>query len=152
MYALDTNLLVYAHNVGSPFHASARTFMERVMNTHGTDGRLSVCLPARVLMEFLNVITWRRLDRPLPLSDAVRIVQDYMDTGIVVLYHRPTQLETLVDLLGAATTRKRIFDAALAATLKDHGVPGLYTVNTRDFEDFTFLDVRNPLISENDIE
>nr|VFJ58541.1 MAG: hypothetical protein BECKFW1821B_GA0114236_104211 [Candidatus Kentron sp. FW] len=58
----------------------------------------------------------------------VRIVQDYMDTGITVLYHRPTQLETLVDLFGAATTRKRIFDAALAATLKDHGIPGLYMV------------------------
>jgi hypothetical protein len=56
-----------------------------------------------------------------------------------------TQLKTLIDLLKSVTTRKKIFDVALVATLKDHGIPGLYTVNTKDFEEFTFLDVKNPL-------
>jgi hypothetical protein len=41
-------------------------------------------------------------------------------------------IETLMDLLKSVTTRKKIFDVALVATLKDHGVPGLYTVNTKD--------------------
>jgi len=31
------------------------------------------------------------------------------------------------------------------ATLKDHGISGLYTVNTGDFAQFSFLDVKNPL-------
>jgi hypothetical protein len=43
------------------------------------------------------------------------------------------------------TTRKKIFDVARVATLKDYGVTGLYTVNTKDFEEFTFLDAKNPL-------
>lgn len=56
MYALDTNILVYAHNIKSPFHSSAKLFIEQVM-----------------------------------------------------------------DLLKSVTTRKKIFDVALVATLKDHG-------------------------------
>ncbi len=145
MYALDTNLLVYAHNTMSPFHASAKTFVEQVMNTRDADGNLSVCLPAQALMEFLNVITWHRLEAPLPLPDAIRIVQDYVGSGAKILHHQSTQLETLIDLLESVTTRKKIFDVALAATLKDYGIPGLYTMNTKDFKEFTFLDVKNPL-------
>ena len=74
MYALDTNILVYAHNMKSPYHASAKVFVEQVMNTRTPDGQLSVCFPAQILMEFLNVITWHRLEAPLPLPDAVQVV------------------------------------------------------------------------------
>jgi hypothetical protein len=145
MYALDTNILVYAHNVKSPYHASAKLFVEQVMNARNADGQLSVCFPAQILIEFLNVITWQRLEAPLPLPDAIQVVQDYRATGVTILYPQHTQLETLVDLLKSVTTRKKIFDVALVATLKDHGIPGLYTVNTKDFEEFTFLDAKNPL-------
>ena len=145
MYALDTNILVYAHNVKSSYHASAKVFIEQVMNVRNTDGQLSVCFPAQILMEFLNVITWHRLEAPLPLPDAIQVVQDYLATGVTILYPQRTQLETLMDLLKSVPTRKKIFDVALVATLKDHEVPGLYTVNTKDFEEFTFLDTKNPL-------
>lgn len=145
MYALDTNILVYAHNIKSLYHASAKVFVEQVMNARNTDGQLSVCFPAQILMEFLNVITWHRLEAPLPLPDAIQVVQDYLDTGVTILYPRPTQLATLMNLLKSVTTRKKIFDVALVATLKDYGIPGLYTVNTKDFEEFTFLDAKNPL-------
>ncbi len=116
MHALDTNLLVYAHNTASSFHAQAKAFMEGVMNERDADGQLSICIPSQVLMEFLNVITWHRLEAPLPLIDATHVVQDYMDTGVTILYPQPTQLSTLLDLLKSVTTRKKIFDVALAAT------------------------------------
>lgn len=144
MYAIDTNILVYAHNVKSSYHASAKVFIEQVMNVRNTDGQLSVCFPAQILMEFLNVITWHRLEAPLPLPDAIQVVQDYLATGVAILYPQRTQLETVMDLLKSVTTRKKIFDVALVATLKDHGVPGLYTVNVKDFEEFSFLDTKNP--------
>lgn len=145
MVALDTNLLVYAHNTGSSLHALAKAFMEKVMNERDAEGQLSICIPAQVLMEFLNVITWRNLEAPLPLADAIQIVQDYLDSGITILYPKSTQLNTLLDLLKSVKTRKKIFDVALVATLKDHGISGLYTVNIKDFEEFTFLDAQNPL-------
>lgn len=145
MYALDTNLLVYAHNTASPFHPRAKAFIEKVMNERDADGELSICIPGQVLMEFLNVITRHQLESPLSLHDAAQLVQDYVDTGVTILYPRSTQLTTLLDLLKSVTTRQKVFDVALVATLKDHGISGLYTVNTSDFEQFTFLDVKNPL-------
>ena len=145
MYALDTNLLVYAHNIASSFHPQAKTFIEKVMNARDTEGRLSVCIPAQALMEFLNVITRQQLEAPLSLTDATQIVQDYLDAGVTILYPQSTQLNTLLDLLKSVTTRKKIFDVALVATLKDHSISGLYTVNTKDFEEFEFLDIKNPL-------
>ena len=51
-------------------------------------------------------------------------------------------------LLQTVTTRKKMFDVALAATLKDHAITGLYTVNTSDFEGFEWLTVINPLTDE----
>jgi uncharacterized protein len=145
MYALDTNLLVYAHNIASPYHNKAKTFVESVINERDSEDNFMVCLTLQVLMEFLNVITWQRLEAPLPLPAAIQTVQDYIDTGIPILYPQPTQLQTLLALLKEVGTRKRIFDIALAATLKDHGIKGLFTVNTTDFEGLSFLDVKNPL-------
>jgi len=145
MYALDTNLLVYAHNSASPFHHQAKAFVEKVMNERDAKGKLSVCIPGQVLMEFLNVITRHQLESPLSLHDAAQLVQEYADTGVTIFYPKPTQLTTLLDLLKSVTTRQKVFDVALVATLKDHGILGLYTVNTSDFVQFTFLDVKNPL-------
>jgi hypothetical protein len=42
-------------------------------------------------------------------------------------------------------SRKRVFDIAIAATLKDNGIQGLYTANPDDFKQLDFLDVINPL-------
>ncbi len=138
MYALDTNLLVYAHNTASPFHTQAKAFVEQVMNTRDAEGQLSIC---QILMEFLNVITWHRLETPLPLTDALRIVQDYIDTGVTILSQQPTQLETLIDFLKLVSTRNKIFDVALVATLKNRYISGLYTINTQYFNRTHVLDV-----------
>jgi uncharacterized protein len=146
MYAIDTNLLVYAHNTASPLHTQAKTFVESVLNQRDSEGGLSVCIPAQVLTEFLNVITWHRLEAPQPLPQAIQIVQDYLNTGVPILYQQTTQLDTFMSLLQNVSTRRKIFDVALVATLKDHGVSGLYTVNTSDFDEFSFLDVKNPFL------
>lgn len=145
MYALDTNILVYAHNIGSPKHEKAKMFVQDVMNHRDDQGNLSVCIPAQVLLEFLNVITWSRLEVPLPLSDAQVIVQDYLNSGVTILHPKETHLSTLLNLLQNVQSRKKIFDVALVATLKDHNIAGICTVNTNDFKEFTFLDVKNPL-------
>jgi predicted nucleic acid-binding protein len=145
LFAIDTNLLVYAHNTDSKFHEQAAAFIKKVMNQRDDEGKLSVCLPAQVLMEFIHVITWQRLEKPLSLSEAIRVVQDYMDTGILIIYQRETQIQTLLTLLSHLTTRKKMFDVALVATLKDNNISGLYTVNESDFEEFDFLEVINPL-------
>ena len=145
MFGIDTNLLVYAHNTDSEYHEAAMAFLEKVMNERDENGRLSVCVPVQVLMEFIHVITWQRLERPLSLAEALQVVEDYIDSGIIIVHQRETQLQTFLDLLTTVTTRKKVFDVALAATLKDNEITGIYTANVADFEDFDFLEVINPL-------
>ena len=100
----------------------AKAFIEKVMNERDAEGKLSICIPGQVLMEFLNVITRHQLESPLSLHDAAQLVQDYVDTGVTILYPKSTQLSTLLDLLKSVTTRQKVFDVALVATLKDHGI------------------------------
>lgn len=40
--AIDTNLLVYAHNTASEFNEKAVAFLEKVMNERDEDGNLSL--------------------------------------------------------------------------------------------------------------
>ena len=148
MYALDTNILVYAHNKDSMLNERASTFVERVMNERDENGKLSICIPSQVIAEFLNVITRQNLPHPIELEEAISIVRDYLKTGVMVIHQKSSQISTLLDLLGKTKTRKKVFDVVLAATLKDNDISGLYTVNIKDFEEFDFLDVQNPLNSD----
>ncbi len=146
MYALDTDLLLCTHNTASPFHTEAKNFMERMMNTRNAEGDLSVCLPGQVLTEFLHILTLSGVGGSLPLSDAVQLVQDYLVTGVMILHQQPTQTETFLNLVGLAAGRANMFDTALAATLKDYNIRGIYTLNTENFAVFSFLDSKNPLL------
>jgi hypothetical protein len=47
--------------------------------------------------------------------------------------------------VAASNSPSRVFDTALAATLKEKDIPGIFTANERDFRGFGFLDVHNPL-------
>ncbi|NIM16821.1 MAG: PIN domain-containing protein [Candidatus Aminicenantes bacterium] len=145
MFSIDTNLLVYAHNKNSQYHRKAAAFLEEIMNERDEEGNVSVCLTAQVLMEFVNVITRQSLETPLSISEAIQVINDYLETGIKVVTQRETQIRTFLELLRSATTRKKVFDISLAATLKDHYISGLYTANAADFEEFDFLEVVNPL-------
>jgi len=145
MFAIDTNILVYAHNMDSEFHEKAALFLEDAMNNRDEGGSLPVCIPSQVLTEFINAITRQNLKFPLSLRQAISIVQDYLDFDIQIIHQTDTQIHTLLELLASASSRKKIFDVALAATLKDNKIEGLYTLNVNDFKDFEFLKVINPL-------
>ena len=145
MFAIDTNILVHAHNTASPLHERAKQFVEDVMNARDDEGGFSVCIPAQILMEFIHVVTWQRLEKPLSLAEATDVVQEYLDAGVPVVSRHENHLRTFLELLRTVTSRKKVFDVAIAATLKDHGIQGLYTINVSDFVGFDFLNVVNPL-------
>jgi predicted nucleic acid-binding protein len=147
MYALDTNILVYAHNLASPRHKKAKIFVERIISEEDKDGNPVVSIPLQVCAEFINVCTKQTVDKPLSITEAVNIIKKYSEfLELSIIYPKPTQLQTFLSLLESTRTRKKIFDVFLAATLKDNNVEGLYTVNTDDFKEFTFLKVENPLM------
>ncbi len=145
MFAIDTNLLVYAHNADSKFNQSACLFLEKMINGRNLDGQCQVCIPSQVFMEFINVITWDKLPAPLTLAQAIMVVEDYLHSGVRVISPQATQMQTFLELLRGVKSRKKIFDVALAAMLKDNDIEGIYTVNVKDFKEFEFLKVVNPL-------
>ena len=79
MFSIDTNILIYAHNKDSEYNEKATAFLEKVLNERDEEGNLSVCLTAQVLMEFVNVITRQNLEKPLSLSEAIQVTNDYLD-------------------------------------------------------------------------
>jgi len=147
VFALDTNILVYAHNLKSSFYPKAMEFVEQVLAEEDVEGKSVVGIPLQVCSEFINVITRQSVEKPLSLLDAIKVIRRYtVSLEISVIKPQPTQLSTFLELLETITSRKKVFDVALAATLKDNGIEGLYTVNVDDFRDFQFLKIVNPLV------
>jgi predicted nucleic acid-binding protein len=73
MYALDTNILVYTHNLKSAFHPKAKEFVERIVAEEDTAGKAVVGVPLQACSEFINVITRQTIDKPLSLPDAILV-------------------------------------------------------------------------------
>lgn len=148
MFAVDTNISVYAHNLDSPFHQKAKAFVESVIREDPQDNfHHEVGIPLQACAEFVNVCTRQTIEKPLSIQEAISIIREYAETlGVPIILPQNTQLQTFLMLLETTTTRKKVFDVMLAATLKDNSVEGLYTVNIDDFKDFTFLKVENPLL------
>jgi len=145
MFAIDTNIFIYAHNVGSAFHTKAAAFVKKIVAERDENGRHVAGVPAQVYAEFINVITRQTIEKPLSLADAIWAVEKYIKAGVPIIHAQPTQLHTFLELAKSTTTRKKTFDIFLAATLKDNSIENLYTVNTDDFRDFQFLKLVNPL-------
>lgn len=148
MFAFDTNILVYAHNLDSEFNEKAAAFVENVMNERDMDGNPSVCIPAQVFTEFISVITQQNLESPLSLKDAAAVIQDYVDSGAMIISQGDAYVQTFLDILKNVKSRKKIFDVAIAAVLKDAGIRGIYPVNVDDFKEYVFLEVIDPLTVE----
>lgn len=141
MFAIDTNILVYAHDKSSPFNRKAVSFIETKMNKEISD----FCIPSQVISEFINAITRNSLPNPLTLKESIGVVRNYLDFGITIINPKETQTQTFLDVLSKVKTRKKIFDVVLASSLKDNNIEEFYTVNVKDFEEFNFLQIINPL-------
>lgn len=139
--AIDTNILVYAHNGDNPYHYKAKDFLVNQLQNYPND----ICIPYQCLIEFISTIT-KRIENPFSIEQALQIVAYYKDFGIDIIYPKPTQLTTFLAIYKQTPYKNRLFDVAICATLKDNGIQGIYTVNTKDFQDYPFLTVINPLI------
>lgn len=139
--AIDTNILVYAHNADSPYHDKAKDFLVNQLKNYPQN----ICIPYQCLIEFISTTT-KRIERPFSIEQTLHIVAYYKDFGIDIIYPKPTQLTTLLEIFKSTPYKNRLFDIAICATLKDNGINGIYTVNAKDFVDYPFLTVINPLI------
>ena len=143
MFAVDTNILVYAADERAPEHQRCRALLEGFRRQ-----TLPWYLTWNVLYEFLRVVTHPRVFRSP--WDATRAL------GFLTVLRASPTLEILSaspkhpDLLEHTLTElpdlrgNLIHDLHTAVLLREHGVRRLYTRDT-DFHRFPFLEVVDPM-------
>ena len=143
MLAVDTNVLVYAADVDSQFHAPCRHWLERQRARpdawYTTWG---------IVYEFLRVPTHTRsCDTPGPRARHGGFVTSLLASpglAILVPTHRHADVAEEVILELPHLAGNLLHDAHTAILMREHGVRRICTRDT-DFNQFTFLEVIDPL-------
>jgi predicted nucleic acid-binding protein len=141
--AVDTDALVHWTMAGAPHHRAVRELIEREVRDAGN--RLGFA--PQVIHEFLHVSTDpRRFENPLTMDAAILMARNLWNSPEVSrILPGPAVLPRTLELLEQhALGRKRILDAALAATLEAASVRRICTLSAQDFEVFSFLEVVHP--------
>jgi len=141
MISIDTNLLLYAQNRDCPEHAAAFDFVAQI----GSRDDVVIC--ELVLVElYLLLRNPAVVSRALSASAAAEICGAYRTNPRWRLVEYAPVMDRVWRLSsGRVFPHRRIIDARLAFTLQHHGVDSFATANVRDFADFGFLRVWNPL-------
>ena len=141
MIVPDVNLLVYAYNDGTPFHESARSWWEGLVN--GTE---RVGVPWVVATGFVRLLTHRSVrERPATPVQAVDYVEEWFQfPGVTPLNPGREHLTLFRRALAAAGVgADLVTDAHVAALAMEHQAE--VHSNDADFGRFPGLRWRNPL-------
>jgi toxin-antitoxin system PIN domain toxin len=137
----DVNLLLYAIDEASPFHAPAREWLEAALS--GTE---AVAFTWAVLLGFIRIATNpAAFEQPLAAGEAFDYVDGWLAQPVAMVIH-PTDSHaaTLRGLLEQLSTAGNLTsDAHLAALAIEHGAELCSSDN--DFSRFEGLRWRNPL-------
>jgi predicted nucleic acid-binding protein len=140
---LDTNILVYASDETSEFHASSK-----LLRDQGVRGDIPVAVSPQILFEFFAVITNpRRVTQPRSPEEAREEMEKYLQSpAILKIYPGEDILNRVITLLQQhpQITRQDIFDCVLVATMQTHWIRQIYTYNRQHFLPFADLEVLTP--------
>ncbi len=143
MIAVDSNLLIYAHKQGSPFHGAAARVIDSLRHQPAP-----WAIPWPCVHEFIGIATHPDIYKPAStLSEALGFVDALLASPpLHLLTESPGYLEKLREISTAAKLKgPRIHDARIVALCLHHGVRELWSAD-RDFSAFPQLTVRNPLV------
>jgi toxin-antitoxin system PIN domain toxin len=140
--ALDTNLLIHAHQREADLHAGAR---ETVRILAESSVPWAICFHS--LVEFYGVVTqprlWKETSSPAQAMKQIRAWRE--SPSLRILCDSVSGLDRLGQLVLAGQVRgSLVHDARIAACCLNQGVSELWTVD-RDFSRFPSLKTRNPL-------
>jgi toxin-antitoxin system PIN domain toxin len=141
MLSIDTNVLLYAQNQDCPEHDAAAGFLLECAD------RDDIALCELVLVELYQLlrnpaVVTRTLDAP----EAAEVCQTFRrNRRWALIENAPVMNGVWVRAATPGIARRRVFDARLALTLRHHGVDEFATRNIKDFEDFGFSRVWDPI-------
>jgi toxin-antitoxin system PIN domain toxin len=145
MIAVDSNLLIYAHKEGSPFHLAAVEIIDALRHQPAP-----WAVPWPCIHEFVSIVTHPGIYKPAStLSEAFGFVDALLASPqLQLLAEGPGYYEKLRQISVAAKLKgARVHDARIAALCLRHGASELWSAD-RDFSAFPQLKVRNPLVKE----
>jgi toxin-antitoxin system PIN domain toxin len=142
----DTNIFVHAADPDSPQHAKARNFFEALERSNE-----EFVLCELVLVELYMLLRNPAVfARPYTSSESAGYCRALrQNPSWRCIDYDPEVSKNLWQY--ASTTKsgyRHIIDARLAYTLQHHGVDRFATVNQKDFKEFGFKEVWNPLVPE----
>ena len=143
MIVVDTNVLVYAADADSPFHAACRAWLER---QRGRADAWYTTWP--IVYEFLRVTTHPRVMRQ-PWSapaawDFVKALLASPGLGLLTATERHADVAERVIAELPQLAGNLFHDAHTAILMREHGLRRVATRDT-DFHRFPFLEVVDPL-------
>ncbi len=141
-YSLDVNLLLYASDTESQWHAAAKSFLlERAADPD------LFCISWLTLMGYQRMATHPVIfASPLSPAEAWDNVRSILGLQRVQVIGEESSFADDYELSASAFLIRGnlVPDAHLAVILQEHGVKKMYTTDT-DFRKFGFLEVINPL-------
>lgn len=137
----DTNILVYARDIDSPFHKKAKQLQDSV-----TSGDLNAVITPQNLLEFYSTITNKSKNKnPDSPKEAIMEVEKYLRSSFELIIPTGGEIGILLGLLkDKELVGRRIFDVYLAAAMLSNGIKTIYTANERDFEMFDEIKTVDP--------
>ena len=141
MLSIDTNILLYAQNRDCPEHERARAFIENCAN------RDDVAICELVLVELYQLLRNPAvLAQPLSAPEAAAICMSWRSNPRWALIENAPIMDKLWHIAKRPnTSRRALFDARIALTLRHHGVTDWATRNVSDFQGFGFVQLINPI-------
>jgi predicted nucleic acid-binding protein len=139
---VDANVLVFAANPLSPWHAAAATRLREARL-----GNISLLVNPQVVREFIAAASRPPPGGPPPPSDPILDNVRRIRAGFVLLDEHAATIDRLAELLRTfPTCGKQVHDANVVATMLTHGVSTILTHNTGDFIRFSALVRILPLV------
>ena len=139
---LDTNILVYAADITSPFHAACKKLREQ-----GMTGDISLCVSPQVLFEFFAVITSsKRVTQPVKPQQAIKEMTKYLKVNYIMkIYPKSNVIEKTVELCQKHKIKSQeIFDVQIVTTMLSNGITKIYTYDTSHFSRFEEIEILTP--------
>ncbi len=141
MKLVDANLLLYAYDLDSSYHAPARGWLERTFSEPR-----AICFCWATLTVFIRIGTNPRAFRhPLSVGEALTIVSDWLAQPSASILNPGEQHWAIFSRLlkQGQASGPLVSDAHLAALAVEHGA--LLCTTDADFSRFKEVEIFNPL-------
>lgn len=128
---VDTNVLVYANVIETPFHEQALAAINAAYQANRT-----IWISRQVIREYLVTMTRPQAFKNLPKATVLEQIDQFIER-FQVADDTAAVTGQLVKLMGDFQIGgKQVHDANIVATMQAYGIPALLTHNTKDFDRF----------------